>query len=97
MRRKKEEKSVNPRDHDNPSLDADGLWEEVLNPFLKGALGWGTEESMYEVVLRGMMGMGGILQFTRYFIEERGVNEMLFEGKLSHLLNAVKEMHEDWR
>ncbi len=23
-------------------------------------------------------------QFMRYFIEERGVNEMLFEGKRSH-------------
>lgn len=45
----------------------------------------------------GAMGMGGVLQFARYFIEERGVNEMLFEGKLSHLLNAVKKMYVDWR
>jgi len=38
--------SVNPQDYDDPSLDADGLWEEVLNSFLKGVLGWGTEESI---------------------------------------------------
>jgi len=80
--------SVNPRDYDDPSLDADGLWEEVLNSFLKGALGWGTEETMDGVVRRGVMGMSGILRFAQYFIEERGVNEILFEGKLSHLLNA---------
>ena len=85
--------SVNPQIHDDPSLDADGLWEEVLNSFLKGALGWGTEQSMDDVVRRGAMGMGGILQFARYFIEERGVNEILFEGKLSHLLNAVEKVY----
>jgi len=91
--------SVNPRDYDDPSLDADGLWEEVLNSFLKGALGWGTEDKMDDMVRRGMKGMSGILQFTRYFIEERGVNEMLFEGKLSHLLSAVEKMYvldQDW-
>ena len=79
--------SVNPQDHDDPSLDVDGLLEEVLNSFLKGALGWGTEESMDDMVHWGMMGMSGILQFTRYFIEEHGVNEMLFEGKCQRTLH----------
>ena len=82
----------NPRNQDITGIDADELWEANLNQFLKGALGWGTEDTMDDVVRRGRNGMDGVLEFARFFIEDRGVNEGLFEGKLSHLVNAVERM-----
>jgi hypothetical protein len=33
--------------------------------------------------------MDGVLRFSKYFIEKRGVSVDLFEGKLSHLLGAA--------
>ena len=37
--------------------------------------------------------MEGLATYMRYFVEERGVNESLFEGKLLHLMMALEEMH----
>lgn len=47
---------------------------------------------MDEIVRRGKNGMDGVLEFARYFIEERGVSEGLFEGKFSGLLDALEKM-----
>lgn len=41
------------------------------------------------VVRRGRKGMDEVLEFARFFIEERGVKG-LFEGKLSHLVDAME-------
>jgi len=61
-------------------------------PFLEGVLGWGTEDRMDSLVHRGKKGMDGVLEFARYFIEECGVSEGLFEGKFSGLLDALERM-----
>ncbi|KAF8170592.1 hypothetical protein BJ912DRAFT_1025317 [Pholiota molesta] len=81
-----------PRDSDNPSLDADELWEEVLNQLLKSALGWGTEEGIEGLIRRGRNGLEGLYNFAKYFIVKRGVSKGLFEGKLSHLMAAMRNL-----
>lgn len=72
--------------------NGDDLWEDTLNSFLKDALGWGGEEDMEGMVCHGERGMEGIMHFVRYFIDERGVSEALFEGKLNRLLDAANKM-----
>ena len=47
---------------------------------------------MDSLVRQGKKGMDGVLEFARYFIEERGVSEGLFEGKFSGLLDALERM-----
>jgi hypothetical protein len=81
-----------PRNQDVSDLEGDELWEANLNRFLKEVLGWGTEDGMDEIVRRGKNGMDGVLEFARYFVEERGVSEGLFEGKFSGLLDALEKM-----
>ncbi len=82
----------NPADHDDPSLNADELWEFTLNGILKSVFGWGTEGDMENIIRRGRKGLDGLSNFVRHFIVKRGVNEALFEGKLAHLLNKIEEM-----
>jgi hypothetical protein len=72
--------------------NGDDLWEDTLNSFLKEALGWGGEEDMEVLVCHGEKGMDGIMNLVRYFINERGVSEALYEGKLNHLLDAAEKM-----
>ena len=81
-----------PEQLDNPNINSEDLWEERLNGFMKEHLGWGTENNATDLVRRGEMGMNGILKFTRYFVEKRGVNASLFEGKLEHLLLAAESL-----
>ena len=81
-----------PKDLDDRSLDPDSLWEEVLNLLLKSSLGWGTEGNMEEIICKGRKGIEGLATFVEYFIEERGVSDSLFEGKLSYMLNYLKKM-----
>jgi hypothetical protein len=84
--------SDNPRNQDVSDLEGDELWEANLNRFLKEVLGCGNEDRMDEVIRRGKNGMDGVVKFARYFIEERGVSEGLFEGKFTALLNALEKM-----
>ena len=81
----------NPKEFDDPSLDADELWEKTLNGVLKSTLGWGTEGNMDEIIRRGRWGLDGLVNFATYFVEERGVSEGLFEGKLSNLVTVLKQ------
>ncbi|KAF8808491.1 hypothetical protein BYT27DRAFT_7210874 [Phlegmacium glaucopus] len=69
----------NPAVYDDPSLDSDDLWEKLLNGLLKSVFGWGIEDDMENLIRRGRNG-------------QAGVNEALFEGKLSHLLNKQEEI-----
>ena len=80
-----------PAKFDNKTFNKDDLWEEI-NPRLKRILGWGIEGNMKDLIRRGRKGVEGLAIYARYFIEERGVNESLFEGKLSHLMIALEEM-----
>ncbi|KAF9552115.1 hypothetical protein CPC08DRAFT_792038 [Agrocybe pediades] len=81
-----------PEEFDNPELDADELWEGLLNKFMKNALGWGAELEMKDMVRRGNMGIDGLQKFVSYYIKKRGVDGGLFEGKLGLLLAAGEEM-----
>lgn len=83
-----------PKEFDDAALDADELWETTLNGILKSALGWGTEGNMDEIVHHGKWGLDGLLNFVIYFVEERGVSEGLFEGKLTNLVLALKTVVE---
>jgi hypothetical protein len=73
-------------------LDADELWENLLNGMMKSAFGWGNEGNMEEIIRRGRKGLDGLLNFVKYFIVKRGVSEGLFEGKLAYLMSALENM-----
>jgi hypothetical protein len=77
---------------DDPNIESEDLWEKQLNGFMKENLGWGTEENAANLVRRGKMGMDGVINFTRYFVEKRGVSVSLFEGKLEQLLLAAESL-----
>jgi len=81
----------NLKDFDDAALDADELWEKMLNSVLKSTLGWGTEGNMDEIIRRGRWGLDGLVNFATYFVEQWGVSEGLFEGKLTYLAMALKK------
>jgi hypothetical protein len=81
----------NPKEFDDPILDAEELWEATLNSVLKSALGWGIEGNMDNIIRRGKWGLDGLVNFATYFVEERGVSGGLFEGKLTNLVTALKK------
>jgi hypothetical protein len=81
-----------PASFDNMAFNHDDLWEEEINPHLKQVLGWETEGSMKELIQQGKKGVEGLAMYVKYFVKEQGVNESLFEGKLSHLMIALEEM-----
>jgi len=81
----------NPKEFDDPALDADELWETTLNSVLKSMLGWGMEGNMDEIICHGKWGLDGLVNFTTYFVEECRVSGELFEGKLTHLVTVLKQ------
>ena len=80
----------------NKMFDKDSLWKEETNLCLKHVLGWGTEGNMKDLVQWWRKGVEGLVICARYFVEERGVDERLFEGKLSHLMIALEELCITW-
>ncbi|KDR66334.1 hypothetical protein GALMADRAFT_80973, partial [Galerina marginata CBS 339.88] len=83
---------ADPAEHDNLDISADDLWEEVLNPFLKTTLGWDAELDLGAVIRRGSLGFDAVAEFVAYFVEMRGVDEALFEGKLGNLTECAKKI-----
>lgn len=81
----------NPHLFDDPSLDADDLWETVINQQMKSVLGWGAEANMDRLIRRGKKGLDGLFNFVKHFIVKRGMSEGLFEGKLTHLMSELKK------
>ena len=81
----------NPKAFNDPAASADELWEMGLNNVLKSALGWGLEGDMDAIIQRGKWGLDGLLDFVVYFVEERGVSEGLFEGKLGPLMEKLEK------
>ena len=79
------------KEFDDPSLDADELWEMTLNSVLKSTLGWGNEGNMDNIICYGKWGLDGLVNFVTYFVEEWGVSGGLFEGKLTNLMMALKK------
>jgi hypothetical protein len=47
---------------------------------------------MENLIKRGRHGLDGLANFVTHFVIEQGVNEALFEGKMSHLMNKLEEM-----
>jgi hypothetical protein len=82
----------NPATYDDPSLDGNDLWETSLNSTLKSVFGWETEEDLESLIRRGRNGLDGLAGFVKHFVIKRGVNEELFEGKMSHLMTKLEEM-----
>ncbi|KAF8170123.1 hypothetical protein BJ912DRAFT_1025446 [Pholiota molesta] len=66
--------SGHPSTYDDPSMEGDQLWEEVLNEQLKGALGWGQEADMDDIIQHGRNGLDGLEEFVKYFIVKCGEN-----------------------
>ena len=65
-----------------------------MNGFLKSVLGWGSDERALSAMIRqGEKGVAGILKFAKYFVEVRGVDERLFVGKLSPLIEAMEKLY----
>jgi hypothetical protein len=83
--------SARPSDFDDTSIPSSELWEEVINKVLKLTFGWGMEGNMDEIIRRGRKGLDGLTEFMKYFVVKRGVDEALFEGKLTHLMHALEE------
>jgi hypothetical protein len=46
---------------------------------------------MDAIIRRGRKGLDGLTEFMKYFVVKRGVDEALFEGKLTHLTRALEE------
>ena len=80
-----------PKEFDDPTLEADDLWETTLNSVLKSTLGWGIEGNMDIIIRRGRWGLDGLVDFVTYFVEERGMSRELFEGKLANLMTALEK------
>lgn len=83
--------AVRPCDFDDTSIPSGELWEEVVNKVLKSMFGWGMEGNMDDIIRRGRKGLDGLAEFVKYFVVKRGVDEALFEGKLSYLMCALEE------
>jgi hypothetical protein len=77
-----------PKEFDDPTLDADKLWEASLNSILKSMLGWGV---MDNIIHCGKWGLDGLVNFAMYFVEEQGMSGGLFKGKLTNLVTALKK------
>lgn len=76
----------------DPAMGPDELWEDLLNGMLKRQLGWGAVTDTTNLVRRGKKGLGGLLDFVKYYILERNVSASLFEGKLTSLMEALDRM-----
>jgi len=59
---------------------------------MKSVFGWRIEDDMKNLIRCGRHGLDGLANFVTHFVVKRGVNEALFEGKLSHLMNKLEEM-----
>ena len=84
--------NIDPASFDDKTVSADELWEEVLNSLMKNALGWGTTLDVPSLVETDGQGVMGLARFVEYFVVERGVSEVLFEGKLNHLMSGLRSL-----
>lgn len=67
-------------------------WEELLNPMMKRAFGWGDhemDESAKQMLHRGQNGLDGFIGFIEYFVMRRGLMGGLIEPKVMSVLKAL--------
>lgn len=81
----------NPATLDNLEILSEDLWERLLNPLLKDKLGWG-DTNLEATIRRGRLGLEAVADFVQYFVEKRGVDEALFEGKMENLVECTKKL-----
>lgn len=77
-----------PENFDNPGLDEDELWEEVINPILHRELGWGGNDKEHQ--FRGVRraSVVGLVGFVEYFVSKRGLSEALFEMRMERVADG---------
>jgi hypothetical protein len=79
------------------SIDPDvDDWEDVLNPMLKNAFGWGEgemRESVKEMMNRGNYGLDGFVRFLHYFVMYRGLKGGMFESKVVAVLEELESKY----
>lgn len=66
-------------------------WEEILNPKMKGAFGWGHDSVEAGFARRGMNGLDGFLRFISYFVNRRGLKGSLIETKVVIIVEAIEK------
>ena len=80
-------------------------WEEILNPMMKQAFGWGSELSgdMMKwkwAAQRGPKGIDGFIEFIKFCVINCGLNGTLIEPKVTLLINAIANeyvsFHSPW-
>ncbi|KAF6761402.1 hypothetical protein DFP72DRAFT_1042237 [Ephemerocybe angulata] len=83
--------NVPPANYDNPALSADDLWEESLNGMLHAAFGWG--DGLYEEQMPGLEPerVRGLVRFVAHFVDVRGLDEGLFEARMSRLAQSIEK------
>jgi hypothetical protein len=68
-------------------------WEEVLNPMMKRAFGWGDHAmraAAKDMLHWGQYGLDGFLAFIRYFIMRRGLKGGLIESRVMVILEELE-------
>ena len=64
----------------------------ILNGTLKTVFGWGEAEmatTIPDMLNQGTFGLDGFLEFMTFFINERGLEGILFETKIDELLKEL--------
>ena len=77
----------------NPDIDN---WEDLLNPMLKNASGWGEgemRESVKEMMNRGSYGLDGFVRFLHYFVMYHGLKRGMFELKVVAVLEELESKY----
>jgi len=71
----------------------DEIWETV-NPGLDRFLGFGkSSDEVRSVIRRGERGVESFCQYLTYLVEEKGVKGSLLEGKITLLVDAIKDLY----
>ncbi|KAJ2922530.1 hypothetical protein H1R20_g14566, partial [Candolleomyces eurysporus] len=80
--------SGDPANADDPGLDADDLWEEIVNTTMKKALGWGEEHDMRNIIRRGDKGVDGLLDFLMKEMENI-IKESRIDNDMHHQASGI--------
>ena len=59
-------------------------WDRKLNVFLQG-----NNDDLKHLVVRGKFGLMGLVRFFEHLVRDHKVNEVLLEGKVKRLMDAI--------
>ncbi|KAK0452007.1 uncharacterized protein EV420DRAFT_1645958 [Desarmillaria tabescens] len=83
--------SGDPALYDDPTIASADLWEKILNRKMHVFLGK-SELELAPLVRVGENGISGFCRFVRYFVEQRGVNPMLFDSRVRGFTAAIQSI-----